>query len=79
MFFLVATMLGLFGSKVLPSILRMDALNIFNYLSIISLFDVMSILEGSLAFLWKLAILVGIGVICYMIGDWKFRKKDLPL
>ena len=45
MFFLVATMLGLFGSPVLPSIIRMEALNAFNYVSIISLFDVVSILD----------------------------------
>ena len=79
MFFLVATMLGLFGSSVLPSIIRMDALNIFNYVSIISLFDVISILDGTLAFLWKLGILVVIGVICYIIGSEKFKAKDLPL
>lgn len=79
MFFLVATMLGLFGSPVLPSIIRMDSLNYFNYLSIISLFDVLSILEGTFVFWWKLIILVAIGVVCYIIGSIKFTKKDLPL
>ncbi len=47
MFFLVATMLGLFGSPILPSIIRMDALNYFNYVSIITLFDPISILDGT--------------------------------
>ena len=50
MFFLVATMLGLFGSSILPSIIRMDALNTFNYVSIITLFDPISILDGTTAF-----------------------------
>ena len=79
MFFLVATMLGLFGSAVLPSIIRMKALNAFNYVTIISLFDVVSILEGTTTFIWKLAILLVIGVICFILGSAKFEKKDLPL
>jgi len=79
MFFLVATMLGLFGSPTLPSIVRLSALNYFNYVSIISLFDIIGILGGSLNFLWKFAILFGIGLACYIIGSVKFRKKDLPL
>lgn len=60
MFFLVATILGLFGSKVIPSAIRIDAMNYFNYLSIISLFDTMSIINGTLAFLWKWVILIAI-------------------
>ena len=79
MFFLVATMLGLFGSPVLPSIIRMKALNAFNYVSIISLFDVISVLEGTFTFLWKLGILAVIGIVCYITGSIKFQKKDLPL
>jgi len=79
MFFLVATMLGLFGSPVLPSIVRMEALNAFNYVSIISLFDVVSILEGTYAFIWKWAILIVIGIACYIAGSLMFEKKDLPL
>lgn len=79
MFFLVATILGLFGSKVIPSAIRIDAMKYFNYVSIISLFDAISILEGSLSFLWKFAILISIGVITYTIGIIKFNKKDLPL
>lgn len=79
MFFLVATMLGLFGSHVLPSLIRLNALNYFNYVSIISLFDVVSIIENGTAFIWKFAILVAIGLAGYIIGSLKFEKKDLPL
>lgn len=79
MFFLVATMLGLFGSKVLPSVVRLSALNFFNYTSLISLFDVVSILDGTTAFIWKFAILTVVGLICYIAGSIKFQKKDLPL
>ena len=79
MFFLVATMLGLFGSKVLPSVIRLKSLNFFNYVTIISLFDVISIISNTTTFIWKFAILIAIGVIGYTIGSVKFEKKDLPL
>lgn len=79
MFFLVASMLGLFGSKIMPSVIRLSSLNFFNYVTIISLFDTSSILDGTTAFIWKWAILIGIGVICYLIGSLRFQKKDLPL
>ena len=79
MFFLVATILGLFGSSVIPSAIRIDAMKYFNFVSIISLFDAISILGNTTTFIWKLAILVGIAIITYTIGIFKFDKKDLPL
>lgn len=79
MFFLVATILGLFGSDVIPSAIRIDAMKYFNYVSIISLFDATSIIGNNLCYLWKFAILLGIAIITYIIGVIKFDKKDLPL
>ncbi len=79
MYFLVATILGLFGSASFPSVIRIDAMNIFNYTTIISLFDTNSILTGGLTFLWKLAILLVVGVVCFIVGQEIFKKKDLPL
>ncbi len=79
MFFLVCTMLGLFGSPVIPSVVRLDALNYFNYVSIISLFDTISIIDGTLVFIYKLVILFAIGLIGYIVGSLIFKKKDLPL
>ena len=78
-FALVAAMLGLFGSPVIPSVVRLDALNSFNYTTIISLFDVISIMDGTLVFLWKFAILLVAGIVGYLAGSVKFIKKDLPL
>ena len=78
-FMLVCTILGLFGSEVVPSAMRIDAMNFFNYLSIISFFDTVSILDGGLSYLWKFAILFGIGIITFIIGIFRFDKKDLPL
>lgn len=79
MYFLVSTILGLFGSSEMPSIVRMDSMNVFNYTSIIYLFDTESILGGTTAFIWKLAVLAGIGLLGYIGGILRFNKKDLPL
>ncbi len=78
-FALVAAMLGLFGSPVIPSVVRLDALNNFNYTTIISLFDVISIMESTSAFVWKFAILAVLGIVGYIAGSVIFTKKDLPL
>lgn len=79
MFFLVATMLGLFGSPVIPSVVRISALNNFNYVSLISLFDVVSILNCGYDFIYKLVILLAVGLVGYITGSIYFEKKDLPL
>lgn len=79
MFFLVATILGLFGSKVLPNVVRIDSLNFFNYCSLITLFDEMSILSATTTFIPKLCVLIVVGIVCYVIGAERFKKKDLPL
>lgn len=78
-FALVAAMLGLFGSQVIPSVVRLDSLNYFNWATVISLFDVISIIDGTNTFIWKYAILFGLGLIGYIIGSERFVKKDLPL
>lgn len=78
-FALVAAMLGLFGSPVIPSVVRLDSLNYFNYATIISMFDVISIIDGTNAFAWKFAILGALGILGYVLGSVRFTKKDLPL
>ena len=79
MFFLVATMLGLFGSPVVPSVIRMDPLNAFNYVSILSLFNVVDILGGGITWVYELLALLAIGLVGFILGSWRFKKKDLPL
>lgn len=78
-FALVAAMLGLFGSSAIPSVIRLDALNYFNFTTIISLFDVINIIDGNNIIILKLLILVLIGIVGYVLGSIKFVKKDLPL
>ena len=78
-FALVAAMLGLFGTQTIPSVVRLDALNYFNYTTVITLFDVISIVDKTGAFIWKFAILLVMGLVGYVLGARKFIKKDLPL
>ena len=78
-FALVAAMLGLFGSPVIPKVVRLDSLNFFNYTTIITMFDVVSIMDGTAAFIWKFAVLAVLGVVGIVAGSLKFTKKDLPL
>ena len=78
-FALVAAMPGLFGSPVIPSVVRLDSLNDFNYATIISFFDVISIMDGTQTYLWKFAILAVMGLLGYGVGSVRFTKKDLPL
>ena len=78
-FSLVCTILGLFGSTIVPSAMRINAMNFFNYLSIITLYDTVSIMSGALSYLWKFGILLLIGIATFIIGIFRFDKKDLPL
>ena len=79
MFMLVCTILGLFGSQVVPAAMRIDQMNFFNYLSIITLFDTSVILAGGFNFLIGFGVLALIGIVTFIIGTFVFDKKDLPL
>lgn len=79
MFFLVCSILGLFGEEVIPSAIRIDAMNYFNYASIITLFNVSSMLNGTTEYVGGLAVLFVIGIVSYVVGIVKLDKKDLPL
>lgn len=76
---IVSTILGMFASDSTPSMMRMDALAPFNSVSVATLFDITSIVNGTTDYLWKFGILVGIAIISLTIGIVFFKKKDLPL
>ena len=84
-FFFVCKVLGLFGQPDFVNLgMGVDAMNVFNYMTIVSFLDSTSIATigteaVSYAFIWKFAILFGIGVVTYAVGMWRFTKKDLPL
>lgn len=76
----LCAILGLFGSPAIPGTIRIDSMNFFNYLSLISLFDPLAVMNGDMNAYWlKLIGLVVIAVIGYAAGNVIFKKKDLPL
>ncbi|NLN49999.1 MAG: hypothetical protein GX149_00020 [Acholeplasmataceae bacterium] len=76
---LVFTILGMFASESTPAMMRMEALDLFNSVSLVTLFDISSIVDGTSAYLWKFGILIAITIISFIIGITVFNKKDLPL
>lgn len=83
--FFLASLLGMFGSGDMVKMgFGAEALDVFNKLTLVGLYDIKSISTiGSdsvdTAFIWKLAILAGISIVCYAAGSIRFQKKDLPL
>lgn len=83
--FFLASLLGMFGSEDMVNMgFGAEALNIFNKLTLVGLYDVKAIATVATdsvdtAFIWKLAVLAGIALVCYVVGAKRFQKKDLPL
>lgn len=83
--FFLASLLGMFGSGDMVKMgFGAEALDVFNKLTLVGLYDIKSIStigSGSVdtAFIWKLAILAAISIVCYVVGSIRFQKKDLPL
>ena len=60
-------------------VVRLDSLNYFNYTTIITMFDVVSIMDGTTVFIREFAILAEMGLIGIIAGSLKLTKKDMPL
>lgn len=79
-YFFVASILGLFGSKAIPGTIRIDAMNFFNYITIVSLYDPIAVMDANyLKYSIKLVALLVISLVTYTLGMIRFTKKDLPL
>lgn len=83
--FFLASLLGMFGSKDFLELgFGAEALNVFNKITLVGLFNVNAITtvgtgDVNTDFIWKLGILAAIAVVCYAAGAVRFTKKDLPL
>lgn len=78
-FFLVAAILGLFGGPAMPSTIRIDSMDFFNYLTIISFYDAESAISGAVGYWYRLIGLLAIIPITYTASFFVFDKKDLPI
>lgn len=79
-FFFICSILGLFATKAIPGTIRINMMNIFNYMTLDSLFDALAVMDQDYGkFFFKLAFLLLITLVTYIAGALRFRKKDLPL
>lgn len=79
-FFFICKILALFGTDSFVSVgMGVEEMQIFNYLTIISLYDTAAITDLNPIFIYKLFILIAIGIITTIVGIYYFNKKDLPL
>lgn len=67
--FLLLSFIPLFGQKLAD----------LKYFTIVTLYDLPSIISGASDFIVKFAVLAGIAVVTYAAGTTVFAKKDLPL
>lgn len=79
-FFFLAKIMGLFGSDNFVNMgFGVQEMGIFNYMTIISLFDTASISALSTDFVWKFAIMIAVAIAMFTTSLYVFDKKDLPL
>lgn len=78
-FFFICAILGIFGSEAIPGTARIEAMDIFNYATIFSLFDAHAVIVDDVIYWYKLIGLAAISLVCYLISVKVFEKKDLPL
>lgn len=72
---------GLIGAFLVMNLMSMFG-NSFAWmknLTLLTLYDINSIMAGTTDFIWKLVVLAGIGLVTYTIGTVAFSKRDLPL
>lgn len=74
-FFILMSMMAMFGGLA-PS---MDSLKMFKFLTIITLCDNQSIMDGNLNWIVEGIVLLAVAASTYSIGTIWFKKKDLPL
>ncbi|MFR8001685.1 MAG: hypothetical protein ACLU62_02055 [Hydrogeniiclostridium sp.] len=83
--FFLASLLGMFGSDMMVDMgIGVKELGYFNNTTLVGLYDINSLSTVGTeavdyAFVWKLAVLAVVAIVCYVIGAVRFQKKDLPL
>lgn len=78
--FFISKILGLFGSDLFMNMgIGIEPMGFFNKVTMISLFNTSSILDGSSDYIIQFAILLLISTICFTTGSIWFTKKDIPV
>ncbi len=78
--FFISKILGLFGSDLFMNMgIGIEPMGFFNKITMISLINTTSILDGTSDFIIQFVILVLISIICFTTGSIWFTKKDIPV
>ena len=83
--FFLASLLSIFGSDMMVDMgVGVKELGYFKKATLVGLYDINALStvgtdSVDYTFVWKLAVLAGIAIACYVIGAVRFEKKDLPL
>ena len=78
--FFISKILGLFGSDLFMNMgIGIEPMGYFNNITMITLFNTQSILDGSTSYLIQFAILLIISITCFTVGSIWFTKKDIPV
>ncbi len=78
--FFISKILGLFGSDLFMNMgIGIEPMGFFNKITMISLFNTSSILDGTNNYIIQFVILVLISIICFTTGNIWFTKKDIPV
>ena len=83
--FFLASLLGMFGSDMMVDMgMGVKELGYFNNTTLVGLYDINTLSTVGTdavdyAFIWKLAVLAVVAIVCYAAGSVRFQKKDLPL
>lgn len=78
--FFISKILGLFGSDLFMNMgIGIEPMGYFNNITMVTLFNTQSILDGSTNYLMQFAILLFISITCFTVGSIWFTKKDIPV
>ena len=78
--FYISKILGLFGSDLFMNMgIGIEPMNFFNRITMISLYDTVSILDDSTDYILQFIALAIISIICYVTGAIWLTKKDIPV
>jgi ABC-2 type transport system permease protein len=72
---------GIVGAFLILSIMSMfgESFHWMKNITLVTLFDINSVLSNSADFIWKFIVLAVVGIVTYTIGSAAFSKRDLPL
>jgi ABC-2 type transport system permease protein len=79
--YVVAVGGGIVGAFILMSLMGMfgESFQWMRNFTLVTLYDVHSVMEGTTDFIWQFIVLAAVGVVTYVVASVAFARRDLPL